>query len=81
MDGITAAPTLVGICAIAIGKHVQVFRHVLVLGPGAHDEGVVHREADDLVHALGADGGTTRAVASRVNSTVGTACSSKVFPA
>ena len=42
-----------GQLAVAVGQHHDGVADVLVLAPGAHDEGVVDRDADHLVGALG----------------------------
>src|SRR5439155_20520834 len=44
-----------GELAVAVGEHAHLARRVVGLSPRAHDEGVVDREADDLVDALGPD--------------------------
>jgi len=44
-----------GQVAAAVGDHQHLVADVLVLAPGAHDEGVVDRQADDRVDALGPD--------------------------
>ena len=41
-----------GEVAIAVGEHQDLVVDLLVLAPGAHDEGVVHRKTGDRVDAL-----------------------------
>ena len=38
--------------AVAVSNHDQFFC-VCALTPGVHDEGIVHRQADDAINALG----------------------------
>ena len=38
---------------VAVGQQGDPVAHLLVLAPGLHDEGVVHRDAGHRVHALG----------------------------
>ena len=41
---------------VAVGHHAHDAGGLLLAAPGAHDEGVVHRDAPDLVDALGLEG-------------------------
>src|SRR6185369_13921126 len=38
--------------AVAVGQHADLAAAALILAPRAHDEGIVHGDADDLLHAL-----------------------------
>src|SRR5579883_24097 len=45
-------PDRAGEVAIAVGEHLDLALDLLLLAPGIHDEGVVHREAGDRIDAL-----------------------------
>src|SRR5262245_40196286 len=44
-----------GELAVPVRDHADLTAGIVLLAPGPHDEGVVHRQAEDLVHALLAD--------------------------
>src|SRR5450759_2215870 len=44
---------LLGELGAAVGHHAYLSGRFLVAAPGAHDEGIVDRDAPDLVHAFG----------------------------